>query len=304
MGSYAQREQVIMQAMHSTSDFPNILSGSINNVLAHQYELVERTFPSIAREMTFNDFRAHDIIRPDEFPTLTAVGETGEIKFGSLGDSKETVALGAYATGVSITRQALVNDDMGAIAEVVDNAAAIVPEFEESVFWTMFLANAALADGTAMFHADHGNLAGTGTAITVAAIAAGRQALRTMKAADGARVIRMNEPSILLVGPAKQTEAEQFVNQIIQPTKASDANPFTGKLRVVVTESITDNAWYLLVDPAKRTVNFRYGYLRDRSAPRVRTDEPFGVQGLRMTLEHDFGAGGVNHRGGYKNAGN
>ncbi|WP_428924989.1 head maturation protease, ClpP-related [Marinibacterium sp. SX1] len=302
-GSFDSRERVLMDAFHTSSDFPNILSTSVNRILERQYELTGRTFTQISREMTFNDFRTHDVVRPDEFPTLTKINETGEIKFGSIGDSKETVALASYGTGLSISRQALVNDDLGAIQDVLDSAASIVPEFEESTFWTVFLQNSALADGVAMFHADHGNLAGSGSAISVTAISAGRKALRQMKAADGKRVISMNAPTILLVGPAQETAAEQFVAQAIVPTKASDTNPFTGKLTVVVTEEITDNSWYLLVPPAKRTVNFRHGYLRDRSMPRVRVAEPFGQQGLKMTLEHDFGVGGVNYRGGFKNPG-
>jgi len=72
---------------------------------------------------------------------------------------------------------------------------------------------------------------------------------------------------------------------------------------VVVTETITNNAWYLLVDPRRKTHNFRHGYLRDARAPRIRVENPFGVQGMQMTLEADFGAGGVNYRGAYKNPG-
>lgn len=301
-GSYASREETIQMAMHTSSDFPNILSTSVNRILQQNYELVERTFTGIAAEMSFNDFRPHDVIRPDEFPELQKVNEGGEIKFGTLGDTGEKVTLGAYATGVTISRQALVNDDLGAIEQVINNAAAIVPEFEETLFWSVFLGNPALSDGTAMFHADHGNLAGSGTAITVAALSAGRQALRSMKAADGKRAIMLNAPSILLVGPAKETEAEQIV-RTITAAKAADVNPFSGRLQIVVTEAITGNEWYLLVDPSRRTHNFKYGYLRDRAAPRVRTEEPFGRQGMSMTLEHDFGAGGVNYRGGYKNPG-
>ena len=58
-----------------------------------------------------------------------------------------------------------------------------------------------------------------------------------------------------------------------------------------------------MVEPSRRTVNYRFGYLRERSMPRVRVAEPFGQQGLKMTLEHDFGVGATNHRGGYKNPG-
>ena len=299
--SYAAREDVLMQAAHSGSDFPNILSTSVNRVIQQNYELVGRSFTAISREMSFNDFRTHDLVRGDEFPTLQKVNENGEIKFGALGDSKETAVLGAYATGVRISRQALVNDDLGAIQAVIDNAAAVVPEFEEATFWAMFLANAALADGKAMFHANHGNL-GSGSAITQAALGLGRAALRKMKAADGTRNILMNAPEILLVGPDKETEAKQAVRAVAS-TKTDDVNTFSGELTPVVSEAITGNQWYLLVSPSKRTCNFRHGYLRGRSAPRVRVEEPFGTQGTAMTLEHDFGCAGANYRGGYKNPG-
>ena len=147
---------------------------------------------------------------------------------------------------------------------MIDNAVSIVPEFEEDVFWTYYLSNPALRDGVAMYHADHGNKAAAGGAISVVTVGAGRKALRTMKAADGKRTIKM---------------------------------------KLVVTEAITGKRWDLLVEPSKRSHNMKRGYLRDRSAPRVRVDEPFGVQGMRMTLEHDFGVGGVNSKGGYSNVG-
>ncbi|MBT9386977.1 ATP-dependent Clp protease proteolytic subunit [Pseudooceanicola sp. CBS1P-1] len=303
MGGYAHREDIIMQAMQTTSDFPNILSTSVNRILASTYDLVEPTFAAVSREMSFNDFREHDVVRADEFPTLQKVTEAGEIKFGAIGDSSEVVALGAYATGLAISRQALVNDDLGAIQSVIDSAAAIVPEFEEATFWAYFLSNAKLADGKAMFHADHKNLATTAAAISETSVGAGYKALRTMKAADGKRNILSNAPSILLVGPELEMSAKQFLSQNLVATKTTDINIFSGELRPVVTEQIEDSSWYLLVDPQKRTHNFKHGYLAGRSAPRVRVDEPFGVQGMRMTLEHDFGVGGVNYRGGYKNAG-
>jgi hypothetical protein len=46
-----------------------------------------------------------------------------------------------------------------------------------------------------------------------------------------------------------------------------------------------------------------HGYLEGAEAPRVRTEEAFGQQGMAMSLEHDFGMGAVDYRGGYKNPG-
>ena len=107
--------------------------------------------------------------------------------------------------------------------------------------------------------------------------------------------------AVLLVGPLKQTEAEQLVSPI-NAALVGNVNPFAGKLRVVVTPFIQDNAWYMFSDPAV-LANFVFGFLRGATGPRVRMDETFGYQSLRYTVEHDFGCGAVGYRAGWKNAG-
>ncbi|MNP82884.1 hypothetical protein D3C76_1816640 [compost metagenome] len=77
-------------------------------------------------------------------------------------------------------------------------------------------------------------------------------------------------------------------------------NPFSGRLTPVVTAEISGNAWYLL---SSANPCWIHGYLEGAEAPRLRTDEPFGRQGFSMTLEHDFGLGAADYRGGYKNNG-
>jgi hypothetical protein len=70
----------------------------------------------------------------------------------------------------------------------------------------------------------------------------------------------------------------------------------------VVSPYITGNAWYLFADPSV-LANFAYGFLRGEGGPRMRMDEPFGVQGMRFTVEHDFGVGAIDFRAGWRNAG-
>jgi hypothetical protein len=72
---------------------------------------------------------------------------------------------------------------------------------------------------------------------------------------------------------------------------------------VLDTAQITGNAWYAFADPAMGS-NYRWGYLEGYEAPRVRTDEPFGTQGFKMSVEIDFGVGATDYRFGYKNPGN
>lgn len=295
--STGAKADVLMSAGHSTSDFPLILSNAFNTVIESAYDMVDPTFAAFSREMRFNDFRAHDIVRPDNFPTLKKIGENGEIKFGTFGEQKETLALGSYATGIAVSRQLMVNDTMGAIAEVLLNAADVVPEFEEETFWTMLLSNPKLTDGTALFHADHSNI-GAAAGITTATVADGRKSLRSHKMSDG-RKIRQNGPAVLIVGPERETEAEQFLAPVLAAEQLN-INPVAKNLRLVVTEEITDGRWYLTVDKARKTHSFKHGYLDGYRAPRIRVDDPFGSQGTRMTIEHDFACGAVGFMGAYK----
>lgn len=295
--SVGAKADVLMSAGHSTSDFPLILSTAFNTVIESAYDLAEPTFGAFSREMTFNDFREHSIVRPDNFPTLKKVGEHGEIKFGTFGENKETIALASYGTGISVSRQLMVNDAMGAIAEVLLNAASIVPEFEEETFWAMLLSNPKLSDGKGVFHADHKNIGAAG-AINTATVGEGRKAMRSHKLSDE-RNLKQNAPAFLIVGPERETEAEQFLAPLLA-AEQTNVNPLARKLRLVVSEEIEDSKWFLSVDPAKKTHSFKHGYLDGARAPRVRVDDPFGSQGTRMTIEHDFACGAVGYMGVYR----
>lgn len=294
------REDVIARAFHSTSDFPEIFSSAINTVLESRYAAAPNTYRRISAQMTFMDFRPHHAVSIGDFPMLEKLTEGGDIKFGTFGEGKETIAVVPYAKGIKVSRQMLVNDRLGAIGELLGGYGRTVALFEEVAFYAMMLsANTKLSDNKVVFHADHDNLAGAGTAITVAAVGAGRAAMRKQKSLDG-NPINIG-PSILLVGPDKETEAQQFLAPLVVNAQAN-VNPIAASLSSVVSGQLTGNAWYLFANPADAPV-YKWGFLDGYEAPRIRLDEPFGTQGLAMTVEHDFGVGATDFRGGYKNPG-
>ena len=298
------REDVIRRAMHTTSDFPIIFEASINRVLAARYQVQEPTYRRIAARRQFNDFRPHDQIRVGDFPMLQPVGQSGEIKFGSFGESKETIAVAPYAVQFALTRQMLVNDNIGAIDQVLGSYGDSVARFEEATFYAMKAANAGLGPtliegNVSVFHAaKHFNLAAAGTAITTDALSAGRAAMRKQKNQSGA-VLNLR-PSILFVGADQETAADKAV-AVITPTEAGDVNPFSKKLEVLCGP-VDGNAWELYADPSVSPV-FVWGMLEGYTAPRMRIENPFGVQGVGVSLEHDFGVGAIDFRGGYRNPG-
>ncbi len=299
--SAGDRLEIFMAAGHSRSDFAGIFENALNKTLLDRYEVQQPTYRKIARKRNFNDFRVHPMVRAGDMPKLQPVGETGEIKFGTFGERKETAILSAFGIGLRFSRQMFIDDDLGAMYDVINDYGSMVADFEEETFYTFKAAALLNSDGLAVHVAGHNNLAGGGTAITVAALGVGRAAIRKQTTIDGKK---MNmSPAILLVGPDKETEADQLVTSIT-PNLPGSVNPFSGRLEVVSSAQISGNRWELYADPNRPGgACFTYGYLNGAEAPRIRMDEPFGQQGLAMTVELDFGLGAIDFRGTYANPG-
>lgn len=287
------------RASHTTSDFPAIYEGAINRTLEQRYAMAQPTYRRIAARRDFRDFRAHTTIKLGDFPMLKKVAEDGEIKYGTFSEGAEQVQAFAYARALSVTRQMIVNDDLGAIAVMLTSYGDTVALFEETTFYTLGL-NAKLADNKAVFHVDHANLAGAPSTIDVDNVALGRSAMSKQKTLEKNPMLG-NKPRILLCGPDRITLAEKLVASIT-PATVSTVNIFSGRLEPLETAQIADNAWYLFPDVSAGS-NYRWGLLDGYEAPRVRMEEPFGRQGFAMSVEHDFGVGATDYRFGYKNAG-
>jgi ATP-dependent protease ClpP protease subunit len=303
--TFAAREAILNAAFHTTSDFPITLENALNKSLASRYAMAMPTYREFSSQMTFNDFRAHKVIRAGDFPDLQEVNEHGEIPAGTFSEAYESATVKAYGVQVGFSRQLLVNDNLDAIQQVLASRADRVAAFEDATFYAMMLvssgAGPTLAETSrAVFNTTDDTKANTGAAIDVTTLSAARAALRKKTSLDG---LKLNiVPSILLVGPAYESLALQYTSNNYVASESSKFNPWAGSLRVVVTPYITGNGWYLLADPATGS-NFTWGLLNGYQAPRFRMDEPFGQQGMRVSLEHDFGCAAMDFRFGYLNAG-
>lgn len=304
-GGFGQREQLLQRAFHTTSDFPLLMENALNRSLAARYALAQPTYRRIARQRSYQDFRDHSTVRVGDFPTLQPVSaDGGEVKSGTFGEAREKTSVKAYGVTVSLSRQLLVNDGLGGITQVLNDRGSAVARFEDKTFYAMMLSAAGagptLAEtGRAVFNTTDVTLAAANAAISVASVSLGRAAIGKKKSVDGEE-LELN-PSILLVGPDKLTEAEQLVANITAQ-QSSNVNVFSGKLEVISTAKITGNAWYIFVDPSV-LANFEWGLLDGYTAPRFRIEDVFGRQGTQLSLEHDFGCGAIDYRGGYRNAG-
>lgn len=103
--------------MQSTSDLPILLTSAGNRVLNDAYRVAQTPLINIAKRREAVDFRALTTIKLSEAPRLSEVKEGGEVTHGARSEAKESFKLKTYAKIFALSRQAIINDDLGAFAD-------------------------------------------------------------------------------------------------------------------------------------------------------------------------------------------
>lgn len=299
------RDEVATRALHSTSDFPEILSAVTNKTLRQAYEAYPRTFMLFCRQVLATDFKAMHRVQLGEAPQLLEVGESGEFKRGTLGESKESYRVKTYGRVVAITRQVLINDDLDAFTRIPAMYGNSIAQLESDVVWGIITANPAMADGNALFHTTHKNLAGTGTALAVDAVGAARAAMALQTGLDKKTVLNIR-PAFLIVPAALELKAEQLVAQNLVPADSAKVVPQSIRTLSPISEprldAASETAWYLAASP-NQIDTIEYAYLEGQQGAYIETRNGFDVDGVEIKCRLDFGAKAIDWRGLYKNPG-
>lgn len=304
VGRSGQRWGEASRAMHTTSDFPLLLQGAGQRALLERYGAMSSPLKMLSTQRNAQDFRTQTFIRPGEAPKLEKVAEGGEVKRGTLEEDARGMKLDTYAKIFGLSRQAIINDDLGAFSDMIRAFAESSATTEGDLLFSLLSANSfagvTLSDGTAFFHVDHGNKAATGALIEEASVSAAREAMRLQKNVNKTGTAGV-VPAVLLVGPKKETEAEKFVASINAATTAN-VNPFAGKLRVEVENRYEGNGWWLFADPQQRPT-LMHGYLQGSDGPIIETQQGWGVLGTEFRCVLDFGCAVMDFRAAYFNPG-
>ncbi len=290
--------------LHSTSDFANIVLNVANKTLRQAYDAAPQTFKPFARQVTAPDFKTIARVQLGDAPTLDKINESGEFKRGTVSDGKEQYALATYGKVVGINRQTIINDDLGAFTRLPEMFGRAAADLQSDTVWGIITANAAMGDGTALFHANHANLSGTAAAITVASLGEARAGMRKQKGLNGRFINIMAK--YLIVPAAIETVAEQYVTQTnIIYTKNSDYNPFANKLQVIAEprlDAASLISWYVAADPSQIDT-VEYCFLEGQEGVYLESRLGFDVDGLELKARLDFAAKAIDWRGFWKNPG-
>ena len=291
--AFPKREDV--QAGFSTIDIGGILSNVANKFLLEGFFSVERTWRNICAVRNVGDFKtvtSYRLIGTDQYEQ---VSPDGELKHGTLGSETYTNKADTYGLMLAINRQAIINDDLGAITTVPRKLGRGSGLKINDVFWTIFLNNAAF------FAAGNKNyLSGAATALGIDALSVAEQTFSDQVDSDGKPIGVL--PAVMLVPTALSAMGTQLFKSLeIRDTTASTktpiANPHQGKFRVEVSRYLgnakytgnSQKAWYLLSDPNDLPV-IEVAFLNGNESPTIDSAEAdFNILGIQMRGYHDFG---------------
>lgn len=305
----AARMLTTRTGMHASGDFATLLANVANKRLRMGYEENPGTYARWARRApNAPDFKNISVAQLSAMPDLLQTNEHGEFKYGTLTDGGETYKVITYGRIVSLTRQAIINDDLRGFDRLVTGFASSSARLENRLVYAQLTANAAMADAVALFHATHANLGtGGGSALSFDALTAGRKAMRKQK---GLQQEELNlAPSFLLVPSDLEQLAYQLTSSNYTPATQSNVNEFrTGGRTALepIVEPILDGssatAWYLAAQNSQ-VDTVEYCWLDGAEGPVMEQEMGFEVDGISIKCREDFAAKVIDFRGLYKGNG-
>lgn len=296
-----QSKELLIRGAMSTSDFPLILADAMHKSVRKGYEEEPSSHRAWVRAVSVPDFK--DQRRPilGSAPDLDLLAEHAEYKNGDLGEDGATYRISKYGKIVSLTWEALVNDDLNAFFRVKPAMGMAARRKEADVIYALFAENAAagptMQDGVVLFHATHGNLASAG-AMDGATLGAARTLLRKQKALGGGFMALV--PKFLILPAELEQAAEMLLassTRFVSSTQEANAPTWIGNLIPVVEPRLPANAFYLAAD-AGQIDHCELGLLDENfSGPTITEEQEFRKDNYSWKVKHVFGGKFLDWRG-------
>lgn len=285
----------------TTSDFPLILDQAVDRVLLAEYELAEHVWRLLVKIGSVSNFRPSSRVRLGSMGTLDRVPEHSEFKNKPLPDGvSESVQIETFGNIFAITRQVIIDDDLGAVMRMLGELGRMAGNTIDAEFWALINLNGGLgpvmADGLTLFHASHGNIQPTGTALGVAGLDANRQLLAEQTNPSGFRIVM--RPHTLLVSTAQGMAARHYNTSEFDLDEADGVTPngVRGMFEQVIdSPEITSPRRYIFADP-QRNPTFEVNFLNGQQAPFIESRDGWRIDGKEYKVRHDFGVDAVDTR--------
>jgi hypothetical protein len=286
----------ILAAAWATHSISGILSATVNKFLLAGFNGVESSWRSISSVRSVNDFKALTSYRLNGGMKFEKVAPGGELKNAAVSDESRTISAETYGIMTSVTRNDLINDDLGALTAVPQRIGRGGALKLNDVFWASF------QDDSTFFTTGRGNKKTTAGALSLSNLKAIATLFRKLKDPDGNPVAV--EPRVLLVPSDIELSAAEIMGSALLVGGSSagpNVNVLAGRYQVVSTSYLSSaEDYYLLASPADMPV-MEVAFLNGVQSPIVETAEAdFNTLGVQMRGYFDFGVARAEYLAGVK----
>lgn len=295
----------------ATISLTGILSNVANkSLMASFFAVDDRPLQVFGRDSA-RDFKQVTRYRMTSVGDFEEVAKDGAIKVGTATEETFNNQVKTYARKIGISRQDLINDDLGAFTQIGQHLGRKAKIRMHKLGFGVLAGNA-----NNFFHSNNKNLAtGAGSVLSIAGLTAAAQLFLEQKDTAGDPVMVM--PKYLLVAPANDVVAKQLytdvtVNETTTADKAKpNSNPHRGAYTpltspFLMTGGVTGAAnakWWLLADPADVPCVVLI-FLNGNEAPVIESsDLNFDLLGIDFRGYLDVGAAQADPKGGVQSNG-
>ena len=295
-----------------STNVPGILGNVLNKRLQESFKKYEPVAFKLASIADINDFKESEIYSIADSGDLEVVGADSKLADSKLIEGKGTNKLETYGKIIQLTRQQIMNDDLGSFLKTADILGNRCAKTIDKLFFTKLMSNPNFTDGKSLFSEDHNNLLdGSDTALSIEAV---KNAIaQFLKQTDIAGDSIGEMPTHLVVAPeiymlAREICESQYV--VTGNTKiTAQLNAVAGIMEPVVSPYLSNasitgassKAWYMF---SNNVPALEIGFLNGNRTPTVeQADCDFEYLGLRYRCFYDLGVGVADYRGVLKATG-
>ncbi|HEY7348764.1 MAG TPA: Mu-like prophage major head subunit gpT family protein [Ktedonobacterales bacterium] len=299
----------ITEADLTTASFGYLLGTSMNKRLLHDYRVFPAEWRRFCTEVPIKDFKQQNRVRLGAFGSLSTVAEDAAYTTLTLADGSATYSATKRGNLVTISREAILNDDLHAIKQIPSKLAVAAAYTLAEFVYGFLSGNGAIYDSNPLFDAaNHTNLGAV--ALSSSAMQAGVTAMREQTNFAGKRIgLR---PKYLIVPPELEFTGMVIVKSAGMPgSNNNDINPMMGYTQLIVSTQLpaagtpANSSWYLAADPAE-VDTIEIGFVGGQVNPALFIqDNP--LYGLNFTqdmisykVRHEYGGAVMDWRGLYR----
>lgn len=252
------RVEIAERSMLS-GEFPLLLGGAGNRTLVQEFDKQPNNYKQWVKEVDLPDFRiATDIIK-GRGGRLEKVGENGDLKEQKQAEASESWNLSTYGKSISLTREMIVNDDLGAFTDLVTDLSETSATTVNGLVYDMLRGKDGykMADGSGLYIASRNNKSNvdfSAEALENAIVAMGNHV-----GLDGKKKLAI-KPTYLHVSNSDYFKALTILNSTASLTdnkNSGNVNVLMNIVTPIVDAELEAGEWFLTAD--RRTL--KVGYL-------------------------------------------